>query len=44
MILIANLFLLLQSAVVQLEVVRWIEHQISYVKFVRRKDKLGLLL
>lgn len=34
----------LQSAVVQLEVVRWIEHQISCVRFVRRRDKLGLLL
>lgn len=33
-----------QSAVVQLEVVRWIEHQISCVRFVRRKDKLGHLL
>jgi hypothetical protein len=43
MVLIADLFLL-QSAVVQLEAVRCIEHQISCVKFVRRKDKLGLLL
>ncbi|KDR21383.1 hypothetical protein L798_03159 [Zootermopsis nevadensis] len=33
-----------QNAVVQLEVVKWIEHQISYVRFVRRKDKRGVLL